>query len=66
MRRADEHADLMDELHARQGAPTDEFGTLILPGVGRMDAMAIYVEARRTLSASEVPTDPGSPRIRFR
>ena len=66
VRRADEHADLMDQLHAIQGAPTDEFGALILPGVGTMDATAIYAAARRMLSAGDVPIDPGTPRIRFR
>lgn len=66
VRRADEHADLMDDLHAIQGAPTDEFGALILPGVGRMDATATHAAARRMLSAGDVPIDPGTPRIRFR
>lgn len=66
MRRADGQAKLMDELHAIQGASTDELRALILPRVGRMDATAIYAAARRVLSAGDVPINPGSPRIRFR
>lgn len=66
VRRADEREDLMDDLSAIQGAPTDEFGALILPKLGKMDVAGAYYAAREMLSAGDVPSDPGTPRIRFK
>jgi hypothetical protein len=66
VRRADDHAELIDELREIRGAEIDNFGALIVPRLGKMDVIGTYREAHRMLSAGDVPIDPGTPRIRFR
>ncbi len=57
---------LTDDFRALRAAPTDEYGAIISPRLGRMDVLRTHATALDAILSGHVPVDAGTPFIGVR